>query len=131
MKEAQRGAWRLAILYAVLLLLILSATTIILLHTLRQSTQIRLPATPEEIYVYLPQETQESSSESNTETETGSYIVKEHHGLIGVFSSEGALLEIWDTYVKTLPEADRTLLREGITIKTKAELNALMEDYSH
>ena len=33
-------------------------------------------------------------------------------------------------YTKTLPQADINLLREGIRVTSRKELNALIEDYS-
>ncbi|MBO5938573.1 MAG: hypothetical protein J6Q82_03635 [Clostridia bacterium] len=104
-----------------------------LLQNLRQSKEMQPKEETKEIYVYLPQEdsSSETESESKEEERLQEYLVKEYRGQIGVFSMDGTLLEILDTYVKTLPEADRALLGEGISVKTKAELNALIEDYSH
>ena len=131
--EASHGAWRFAILYAVCLLILLSVTTVTFLQTLRRSSGTQPPAETEEIYVYLPQdsETDPKEPEIIEKEESEEYLVKEYRGQIGIFSTDGTLLEVLDTYVKTLPEADRALLGEGISVKTKAELNSLIEDYSH
>jgi hypothetical protein len=130
-KKAHRGAWRFAVLYALLLLVMFSATTVILLRALRKSADEPPQTETEEIYVYLPQEERESETETPPESESERYVVKEYHGQIGIFSSDGTLLEILDTYVKTLPDADRALLGEGIWVETREALNALIEDYSH
>ena len=130
-KKAPRGAWRFAVLYTLLLIVMFSATTVILLHTLKKSTDQPPKSETEEIYVYLPQEDDESESITPPQSETERYVVKEYHGQIGIFSSDGTLLEVLDTYVKTLPEADRALLGEGIWVETREALNALIEDYSH
>lgn len=131
-KKTQRSIWRFSILYAFLLIAIFSATTAILLRALRNSNTDSAPVTKiEEIYVYLPQEESKIENEISTDTEPRGYLVQEYHGQIGIFSSDGTLLEILDTYVKTLPEADRALLGEGIWIETREALNALIEDYSH
>ncbi|MBQ2999870.1 MAG: hypothetical protein IJD64_05350, partial [Clostridia bacterium] len=106
-KKAPRGAWRFAVLYTLLLIVMFSATTVILLHTLKKSTDQPPKSETEEIYVYLPQEDDESESITPPQSETERYVVKEYHGQIGIFSSDGTLLEVLDTYVKTLPEADR------------------------
>lgn len=130
-KKAPRGAWRFAVLYALLLLVMFSATTVILLRELKKRDEHPSASEPEEIYVYLPQEELENKSETPTENESQGYLVKEYQGQIGIFSSDGTLLEILDTYVKTLPEADRALLGEGIWVETREALNSLIEDYSH
>ena len=130
-KKVHRGVWRFAILYTLVLLVMFSGTTIILLRALRKSTEQPPITETEEVYVYLPQEEREPETAAPPEDETSGYLVKEYQGQIGIFSSDGTLLEILDTYVKTLPEADRTLLGEGIWVKTREELNSLIEDYSH
>ena len=48
----------------------------------------------------------------------------------GIFKKDGTLLYVLDTYIKTLPEADRVLLGEGIPIETKSQLYSLIEDYT-
>ena len=130
-KKVHRGVWRFAILYTLVLLVMFSGTTIILLRALRKSAEQPPITETEEVYVYLPQEEREPETSTPPEDETTGYLVKEYQGQIGIFSSDGTLLEILDTYVKTLPEADRTLLGEGIWVKTREELNSLIEDYSH
>ena len=133
-KEGARGAWRFAVIYAICFLLLLIATTQMLLGALRKSAKEQVPSEPESIYVYMPQESTEEDpkeSEPLPEEPSEGYLVKEYQGKIGIFSTDGLLLEIIDTYVKTLPEADRTLLGEGISVKTREELNSLVEDYSH
>ncbi len=134
-KEISKKAWRFTIVYAICLLVLFSATVFILLQSLRQSKETKREGETKEIYVYLPQEDSapesEAESDSKGEEKKEEYLVREYRGQIGVFSADGTLLEILDTYVKTLPEADRVLLGEGISIKTKEELNSLIEDYSH
>ena len=51
--------------------------------------------------------------------------------LIGLFDTEGRLVDLIDTYVKALPEADQRLLGEGFAIQSKLEWMAIVEDYSH
>jgi len=130
-KKAPRGGWRFAVLYSLFLLIMFSATTVILLRALRKSAEQPPVTETEEIYVYLPQEVRDDENQVPPEKESTGYLVKEYEGQIGIFSSDGKLLEILDTYVKTLPEADRSLLGEGIWVETRAELNSLIEDYSH
>ena len=51
-------------------------------------------------------------------------------GRIGIFSSDGTLIEMIDVYVKTLPIADRSLLEEGFEVVGKQRLYSIIEDYS-
>ena len=48
------------------------------------------------------------------------YTVKEYQGKVAIFNSKSNLpLNIFDTYVSTLPQHDRMLLEEGITIENR------------
>ena len=58
------------------------------------------------------------------------YVVREHCGMIGIFSESGVLLEIIDTPIIALPQSDRDKLRVGITVRDESELSSLREDYS-
>lgn len=78
---------------------------------------------PEYIYVYLEEEAQATIEQDSL------WIVREHKEKIGIFSSDGILLQVWDVYIKALPKADRQLLREGITVTSRQDLYALMADY--
>ena len=83
----------------------------------------------EKKYVYVV--ASESEDELyQKENEDVLYTVKEYFGKIGVFDEDGALINMIEVYTKTLPKADRLLLREGITVTSKQALDALIEDYS-
>lgn len=56
------------------------------------------------------------------------YMLREYNGKIGVYENE-ALVYTIDTYVFTLPEVDKQLLKEGIIAVNKAELYSLIEEY--
>ena len=129
-KKSQVRAWRFAVFFSLLLFVTFSVTAAILLRALRTRAPQTVTST-EEVYVYLPQEEKESEPPSNDTQESSGYLVKEYRGQIGIFSADGTLLEILDTYIKTLPEADRALLGEGIWVETREALNSLIEDYSH
>ena len=66
--------------------------------------------------------------ENNVENEKKTYILKEYNGKIGIFEND-ALIYTLDTYVFTLPENDKKLLKDGITVSTKEELYELLEEY--
>ena len=129
-KKSQVRAWRFAVFFSLLLFVTFSVTAVLLLRELRTRETQSVTQT-EEIYVYLPQEENESELPLPETPETSGYLVKEYRGQIGIFSADGTLLESLDTYIKTLPEADRTLLGEGIWVETREALNSLIEDYSH
>lgn len=67
-------------------------------------------------------------TESSTE-EHRIYIVREHNGMVAVFQKgEDNPFKITDTYVSSLPNADRNSLSVGIQVDTKEELRKLLED---
>ena len=70
-----------------------------------------------------------SQAISNTVQTEESYVVKDVDGLIGVFDSDGRLLYTLDVYTKTLPAADRALLKKGISASNRKELYEILGDY--
>lgn len=82
----------------------------------------------EHIYVFLgAQQTDPAQTESFDKKQ---WTVREYGEKIGVFDEADELIDIIDVYTKTLPEADRLMLKEGIVIDSEKELNSLIEDYS-
>ena len=81
-------------------------------------------------YVYVYIEPQCSLPHDTDSSEEDGWIIREYNGVIGVFTSNGVFLKSIDTHIKTLPAADRELLREGISVKTRKELLAIIEDYT-
>ena len=57
------------------------------------------------------------------------YFIKEHGDIIGVFDGDGDLLYTVNVCTKTLPAADRMLLREGIAARDREELYEILGDY--
>ncbi len=66
--------------------------------------------------------------DETVETEKTTYILKEYNGKIGIFENE-ALIYTLDTYIFTLPENDKKLLQDGISVSTQEELYELLEQY--
>ena len=64
------------------------------------------------------------------ETDSESFWVREHEGVIGVFSADGELEYTVEIYIKTLPKKDRELLKNGIYANDKAELLEIIGDYN-
>lgn len=59
------------------------------------------------------------------------YVLSEYQGKIAVFKNNDNIpINVFDTYISTLPLHDRTLIKEGIQVKTKEELQRLIEDYT-
>ena len=83
----------------------------------------------EKVYVYVDV-TSHTPELNEPDSNTQIYIVKEYFGQIGIFDEYGRLLETIEIYTKTLPKADRILLREGIKLSSREALDALIEDYS-
>ena len=88
----------------------------------KNSTQA--PQETEIIYVYL-----EESSPPD-ESHAALFFVKEHNEKIGIFNSDGMLIRTIDTYVKALPEAERTALRQGFEVNSEKELYSIIEAYT-
>lgn len=81
----------------------------------------------EEVYFYIDVDKKAESDANEGEI---LYIAKEYENKIGIFDTSGRLLRSIDIYTKALPKADRALLREGIELRSEAELISLIEDYS-
>lgn len=94
-----------------------------------KATSNNVPQQKEYIYVDAQKESFTTSSCIEDE-DIRIWIVKEYFDQIGVFSEEGELVRMIEIYVKTLPEADRILLREGIKLTSDKALEALIEDYT-
>lgn len=59
------------------------------------------------------------------------YIIKEYNGRIAVFiSNQQEPMREYDTYVNTLPEKDKELLKNGIVAMNDEELRERIEDYT-
>lgn len=82
----------------------------------------------EYVYVYVSPEN--TSNDAPDTSDTYGWIVREHEERIGIFNSDNVLIHVIETHIKTLPVADRDLLREGIKVNSRKELLAIIEDYT-
>lgn len=58
------------------------------------------------------------------------YIIKEQEGKIAVFEKDKKTpITVTDVFVDSLPEEDITQIKKGVYVKTKEELDTLLEDY--
>ena len=118
--------------YAVAMLGLLLTALLLRAPTNDIVPQKEIQTVVEKEYVYLTQEAPETQHTQGSDTSDSDeiYMVKEYFGRIGIFNSDGALLQVLEVYVKTLPEADKRLLGEGFEIVGKKRLNSIIEDYT-
>ncbi len=71
-------------------------------------------------------------TDQDSDTDVKSYYtVAEYQGKIAVFKNGGSIpFEIYDSYVETLPDHDRELLKNGIRADSTDELQKIIEDYT-
>lgn len=79
-------------------------------------------------YVYIYADT-ETSFPTTTE-EKDVWLVREYNERIGIFAGDGTLVQIIETHTKTLPVAERELLREGFEVSSEKELYSIIENYT-
>ena len=73
-------------------------------------------------------EDKNSISETTTNIK---YIVKSYEGKIAVFqNNESSPIKIVDVYIDLLPQSDRDILNNGITVSNIDEVNKMLSDYS-
>ncbi|MBE6667500.1 MAG: hypothetical protein E7607_04220 [Ruminococcaceae bacterium] len=111
---------------AFLLFICLSVSVYQLTARLHQEQNLSYTASAETIYVY------DTNNDVNSiEPSDKKWIIKEYNGIIGIFNSDdGALIQVIDTHIKTLPSKDQALLREGFEVFSKKELYSVIEAYS-
>ena len=71
-----------------------------------------------------------SASSEESVLEEDIFILKEYNGYIGVFDKSSVLMDVINVQIKSLPEADRNMLRTGIYAFSRNELISLIEDYT-
>ena len=71
-----------------------------------------------------------SASYEESILEEDIFILKEYNGYIGVFDESSVLVDVINVQIKSLPEADRNMLRTGIYAFSRNELISLIEDYT-
>lgn len=92
------------------------------------SADCAFTAQTEYVYVYVsPDETEKAPVDSSGAC---FWTVREYEERIGIFNSDGILVHVIERHIKTLPVADRDLLREGIKVNSRKELLSVIEDYT-
>lgn len=72
-----------------------------------------------------------STSETQAVTSAAeTYTLKDYNGRIALYVDQDTKpTEIYNIFTNSLPEADITELRHGISVHTRQELEKLLEDY--
>ncbi|MBQ8850381.1 MAG: hypothetical protein IJ011_08640 [Clostridia bacterium] len=109
---------------ALLFLVLLTSVTFTLLFALRKKHS--LPKDTDAVYIYVSQ----NDTETEAITKKDAWQIKDYNGKIGVFDIDGKLIQVIDTYVKTLPEVDRAEIEEGFWVNSEKELYSIIEAYS-
>lgn len=82
--------------------------------------------------LFLPKTSNTNAEETSIQiTVNDKYTVREFEGQIGIFTNDEAKpIEVFETSVSLLPQSDRELLKNGITVDTPEELQKLIEDFT-
>ena len=116
--------------YAVSLIALCTVFSLSVLFLFLSRTPAPTPTEEDEdppVYIYVTEKAPSLPTEGSAPL---GWTLRDYEGRIGVFDGGGRLCYLSEIYVKTLPKADRILLREGITVTSKQALDALIEDYS-
>lgn len=113
---------------AVLLILIITASIILTFICVTLYTQIEDLHSETKKLEKSIQSLSASYEESILEEDI--FILKEYNGYIGVFDESSVLVDVINVQIKSLPEADRNMLRTGIYAFSRNELISLIEDYT-
>ena len=116
--------------YSTVLLLAAIIGVTVLSNRLTKPPQVITETVVETDYVYVYMGTSPTTEQTDATKEERVWIIREYEERIGVFSEGGELVKVIDVYTKTLPEADRRLLREGIRVTSEKQLYSIIEDYS-
>lgn len=115
--------------WSIMLAITFLMCTVALIFSLRLNTQIdELRSDSQEMELKVAKISELNAETADTDTIT--FILKNHNGVIGVFDQFGVLTDIIDVDIKSLPEQDRTMLEAGIWARSRQELASLIEDYT-
>jgi hypothetical protein len=67
---------------------------------------------------------------TKTLNQKSGYVIREHNGKVAVFYHDGRLFKAYDVLVSTLPEYDKTQLKQGVYAETFQKMRSLIEDYT-
>ena len=70
-----------------------------------------------------------SVDSDKTNEQDAHFMIREVNGKIGVFTVDGVLLKVLEVSIDMLPQKDRELLADGITVGSWKELIAILQDF--
>ena len=116
---------RRVFIFSVFLLTLLILSSVIICYLLL--SDLIIDTSEKEIINDIP------AFDENTDTqppikENVIYELKEYNGKIGVLKND-ALVYTLDIYIFTLPDSDKSLLKEGIKVYSESDLRDLIEEY--
>jgi hypothetical protein len=79
---------------------------------------------------FMPAEQKQIINQKKSDELSYAYVIKDCDGKVCVFEKDNAKpILITDVLVSSLPQAEIEMLKTGIFVKDKAELDSLIEDY--
>ena len=112
-------------MFSIFLLGILIISSIVICYFMLSDLII---TSTEEIEINVDLPADDFNEDKAPAEEKNVYELKEYNGKIGVYKND-ALVYTINTYVFTLPESDKSLLKEGIKVYSEGELRELIEEY--
>ena len=70
-----------------------------------------------------------SVDSEKTNEQDAHFMIREVNGKIGVFTVDGVLLKVLEVSIDMLPQKDRELFADGITVGSWKELIAILQDF--
>ena len=119
----QKFSYVMSAALALLFLILLSTVTFAFMFSIKNGGDT--PKDTDTVYVYVSAEVTETAN-----TDESSFFIREYNEKVGVFDQNGKLVNVIDTYVKTLPKSERAELQEGFWVESDKELYSIIEAYT-
>lgn len=110
-------------IFSIFLLGLIIVLSIVICYFLLSNKLLNIKNEPQDTMIEVNKPVDEIVSE------TVQYEVKSYNGKIGIFKNN-SLVYTLDTYVFTLPESDKELLKRGIILTNIDDLKKLIEEYA-
>lgn len=78
----------------------------------------------------IPETTQDVTTDTEAVAKTSCFVLREQDGILCVFDEKGVLKRNTGISVRSLPDADRASLHDGICVYSEEELAMLIGDLS-
>jgi hypothetical protein len=110
-------------IFSIFLLGLIIVLSIVICYFLLSNKLLNIKNEPQDTMIEVNKPVDEIVSEAVQ------YEVKSYNGKIGIFKNN-SLVYTLDTYVFTLPESDKELLKRGIILTNINDLKRLIEEYA-